>query len=578
MRRLIFIVVTLVSVLFATLVPVQAQELIDTVRDAVIASVKEKTGRTLVLKGELSFAMQPQPLMTAKNVELSNPEGFEAGAFITMEQIDITFDLVAALTGNMVINGFVMKKPVISLVVDKTGRNNWSFGPSALQAGVFEVSDGQITYLDKRSETRHTFDDVDLKISAPTISDTLKAIGTLEWNHEKMDLVSSLATPELFNQGKAAALSIKLKGTHFTTDLSGKFLKQKDGFKLSEVTLLADDMKATGKMSFRYGKKRPNINAVFKLDRLLLTKYLGGDAKKPKRKLSGWSKDTIDLSGLKAIDGSFKFSTGAVHYKKFKTGAASLAVKLKRGVLNISIPKLALYGGAAKADLSVDSRKAKPALKFNGTVRKVKARPFLRDAADIQKIEGRTNLGFNLTSIGNTQYAIMQALRGTADVNFRKGALLGINIGRILRAVQRGKTSGFAKGGKTPFGKIVAKFRFRKGIGTNRKLRMSGGEVRVSGGGRVRMPNQTLGYRVHPSLVGRGGISVLGINVPIIISGPWSNPRIYPDLPGFLDTPEIALKGLTTVGKGGIKGVVGVVKTITSPIGKIITSPFKKLF
>jgi AsmA protein len=585
MSRLFFAVLIIVGMLVA--VPVQAQEsspaqtqaqkFTETVRQAVIVAVKEKTGRTLVINGELSFSMAPRPQMTAKQVILSNPEGFGATPFISMDQIDITFDLGAALTGNMVINGFVMDRPKINFVVNKAGRNNWSFGAKALQAGVFEISNATVNYFDARSKAAYTFEDVNLKIDAPTVSDTLKAAGSLRWNNEKVALVSSLATLELLNKGSVAKINIKLDAKRFSTDLSANFSQQKDGLKLANIKLLSNDMNASGKMSFKYGKVRPYVNADFKLDQLDLTKYLGNSPKNS-RKTTRWSKQEIDFSSLKAIDGDFKLSLDSVQYQKIRTGAARLVAKLRGGVLRLNLANLALYEGAAKLILSIDGRKPKAAVKVSGNVRNVRALPFLLDAADIRKIEGRTNLDFNLTSKGRSQFTFMRTLTGTANIKFRKGALLGINIARILRSIKRGKTSGFARGGKTPFGRIVADFRFRKGVGANKRLRVSGGEVLMSGGGKVRMPNQTLSYRVRPSLAGRGGISVLGINVPIIIAGPWANPRIYPDLPGFLDAPEIALKGLTTVGKGGIEGVTGVVEKVTSPIGKIIQAPFKKLF
>jgi len=583
MSRLFFPVLVLVAMLVAA--PLQAQEaaqtqeqkFTETVRQAVIVAVKEKTGRTLVINGELSFTMQPRPQMTAKQVILSNPQGFGTTPFISMDQIDISFDLIAALTGNMVINGFVMDRPKINFMVDKAGRNNWSFGAKALQAGVFEISNATVSYVDARSKAAYTFEEVNLKIDAPTVSDTLKAAGNLNWNNQKIALVSSLATLELFNKGEVARINVKLDAEQFSTELSADFLQQKNNLEFTNIRLSNNDMKISGKVSVKNGKVRPYINADLKIDQLDLTNYLT-NGQKNTRKTTRWSKKTIDFSSLKAIDGDFKLSLDGVQYQKIRTGAARLAAKLKGGVLRLNLSNLLLYEGAAKLILSIDGRKPNAAVRLSGNVKNVRALPFLRDAADIRKIEGRTNLDFNLTSSGRSQVSFMHALVGTANIRFRKGALLGINIARILRSIKRGKTSGFAKGGKTPFGKIVANFRFRKGVGTNKRFRMSGGEVLISGGGRVRMPKQTLSYRVRPSLAGKGGISVLGINVPIIIVGPWANPKVYPDLPGFLDAPEIALKGLATVGKGSIEGVTGVVKAVTSPLGNIIKAPFKKLF
>jgi len=574
MFRLYVAVIAIVGILATFTVSVQAQSFTETVRDAVIASVKEKTGRTLVINGELSFSMQPSPQMSATRVILSNPEGFDATPFITMDQIDITFDLGSALIGTFNINGFVMEKPVINLMVNKEGANNWTFGAKALQAGVFEVSNGVVNYANAQNATQYEFADVNLKISAAAQSDPLEVTGSVKWKGEEMTLAASFTTLEILNKGEDAKIDIKLVSKQFSADFSGNLLQQKSSLKLTKAKLQADGMTAIGDLTYKYGKKRPYISANLKLDKLNLTRYLGVGSKKT----TGWSKQSIDFTGLKSFDGDFNLTADSVHYEKINTGAATLSAKLNRGVLKVNMPKLALYSGTAKLKLSVDGRKPRAAVTFSGNINNVKALKFLLDAADIRKISGRANIAFNLAAGGRSQYAFMQTLRGTADFNFRKGALLGVNIGRILRSIKKGKTSGFARGGKTRFGRFRAKFRFRKGVGTNKNLRMSGGEVLITGGGKVRMPPRTLSFRVNPSLVGKGGISVLGINVPIIITGPWANPQVYPDLPGFLDAPEIALKGLASVGKGGIKGVVGVVGAVTSPIGKILKAPFKKLF
>ncbi len=574
MSRLYFAAIAIVGALITFTVSLQAQSFTETVRDAVIVAVKEKTGRTLVINGDLSFSMQPSPQMTAKDVVLSNPEGFDEASFIAMDQIVISFDLVAALTGNFIVNGFVMEKPTINLVVKKDGANNWTFGSKALQAGVFEIFNGIVNYSDGRNATRYQFADVNLKISAPTQLDPLEVNGSLKWNDEKMTLAAAFTTLELLNSGDEAKIDIKLVSKPFSADFSGSLFQKKSSVKLTKAKLQVDGMTAVGDMTFKYGKARPYIAANFKLDKLNLTRILGVNTKKT----AGWSRQNIDLSRLKKIDGEFNLKAGVVQYDKIRTGAASLVAKLKRGVLTVSMPKVALYGGTVGLNLSVDSRKSNASVAANGKIRNVKTLPFLLAAADIRRLEGRANIGFNLAATGRSQYAFMQTLRGTTNLDVRKGALLSVNVGRILRSIKKGKTSGFARGGKTPFGKLVANFRFRKGMGTNKNLRMSGGDVIITGGGKVRMPGRTLSYRVNPSLAGKGGISVLGINVPIIITGPWANPQVYPDLPGFLDAPEIALKGLSTVGKKGAKGVVGVVETVTSPIGKIIKAPFKKLF
>ncbi|HTB40213.1 MAG TPA: AsmA family protein, partial [Reyranella sp.] len=63
------------------------------------------------------------------------------------------------------------------------------------------------------------------------------------------------------------------------------------------------------------------------------------------------------------------------------------------------------------------------------------------------------------------------------------------------------------------------------------------------------------GFRVEPKLVmtteGQGRTSdPVGFGIPVMISGPWSNPRIYPDMQGVLDNPDAAYAKLREMGKG----------------------------
>jgi AsmA protein len=42
----------------------------------------------------------------------------------------------------------------------------------------------------------------------------------------------------------------------------------------------------------------------------------------------------------------------------------------------------------------------------------------------------------------------------------------------------------------------------------------------------------------------------VGFGIPVIIDGPWAEPRIYPDVAGMLDNPDAAYAKLKEMGKG----------------------------
>jgi len=77
----------------------------------------------------------------------------------------------------------------------------------------------------------------------------------------------------------------------------------------------------------------------------------------------------------------------------------------------------------------------------------------------------------------------------------------------------------------------------------------------MSGGGRVNIPVKTVDYSIKPKLVasleGQGAEGALGgIEVPILIRGPWSSPSITPDLQSMLTNSDETVKSAKKIFKG----------------------------
>src|SRR6202023_191042 len=79
--------------------------------------------------------------------------------------------------------------------------------------------------------------------------------------------------------------------------------------------------------------------------------------------------------------------------------------------------------------------------------------------------------------------------------------------------------------------------------------------VRMTGSGTIDLGAKSLAFRVEPKLVmtteGQGRTAdPVGLGIPVKIEGPWSEPRIYPDMNGILDNPDAAYAKLKDMGKG----------------------------
>ena len=45
----------------------------------------------------------------------------------------------------------------------------------------------------------------------------------------------------------------------------------------------------------------------------------------------------------------------------------------------------------------------------------------------------------------------------------------------------------------------------------------------------------------------------VGLGIPVVIDGPWAEPRIYPDMAGMLDNPDAAYAKLQADGQGPVR-------------------------
>ena len=140
---------------------------------------------------------------------------------------------------------------------------------------------------------------------------------------------------------------------------------------------------------------------------------------------------------------------------------------------------------------------------------------------------------------------------------FQDGAIKGLNVAQMIRALTSGTLSGWQQGEaqSTDLSQLGASFRVEKGQATTTDLTLVGPLVKMTGAGTVDLGNQTLAFRVEPKLVltteGQGrAADPVGFGIPVIIDGPWAEPRIYPEIAGILDHPDAAYAKLKEMGKG----------------------------
>jgi len=419
-----------------------------------------------------------------------------------------------------------------------------------------------------------------LELSAPKV--TSKFNGTASISPAlKINGTTTLEIPSVRELAAWAGQPLTPGGGLGAFELGGNIAVSGDKYSFTEAKLSFDGMNGTGDLNVDAGRARPLLTGTLSLDRLDANTYLTSSEGAPATDGSGgstssgggaaatgWSDAPIDLGGLKAVDADLKLTVGEILFQEMTIGKSALALKLTNGKLVANLTELDLYEGSGTGRLVLDGSRNTPAVAANFDLRNISAYPLLRDAAGFERIEGSGTIKFDVETSGRSQKAMMSALGGAGSINFADGAIRGINVAELMRNVFSAATTGWASGGaqSTDFSELSGTFTIANGILSNADLKMLSPLVRVTGKGTVNMPNQTLNYRVEPKLAatlqGQGGEQESkGIEVPVVISGPWANPRFTPDLAAVLSNPEGIRDVIDSVkedgGKGLLQGILG---------------------
>lgn len=368
--------------------------------------------------------------------------------------------------------------------------------------------------------------------------------------------------------------------------IKGKVAANGAKYSFTEASIDIDAIRSKGSLEIDTGAARPAIKATLDVDMLDLNPYLppekpagqtrtasapasgGGAAGKP----DDWSDDPIDLAGLKAADADLALSVGGIKVRKIEVGRSALKIGLKDGRLAADLTELNLYEGKGSGRLVLDGSGSAAGLQSNFKLAGLQIAPLLGAAADLDVMTGKGAIDLELTSKGTTERQLVSALNGKGGLKLNDGAIKGIDFVRMLcnpiQAVQAlgGKIDPNAK---TDYSEMGLTYTIANGTLSNKDLALLAPLFRADGAGSVDLPKRTLNYRAVPKLVasctGQGATAgQIGLSLPVVVSGPWSNVSVRPDFnplevlknfkPGdALKNPADALKGLIP-GLGGSGG------------------------
>jgi AsmA protein len=582
----------------------------DSLRGALFAQVEQATDYRLRVSGPVKVALIPSLDLVAQDVGVAKSGEGEAPEMATAKELRFGLKLSALFGGKVKMTEIVLIDPVIVL---PRGQNPATSGNEAkpqsetgsglaalksLSLDRLHIKNGTLILPPSGGAPGKRIEALNLEASLPSIDAPLAFDASAAIVGKEMRASGSIGDLGKFLDGEAVPVALKASAPATLADeatLNGIATHKGGTFALTQFTLRAGERALAGSASYKgslltlhpltvnaggnslsgsavadLSGAVPAINAAFSGQALNLDALIGKhDAvSSPTRddgaKHAAWSDALIDFAPLRSVTAKLKLSAGQITYNGIKFAQANLQATVAGGKFAASLPNFKLYEGAGTLNLTVDASGKIPAQRLRLSLVNFNAYPFLKDAAGFESIEGTGAIALDLATNGASQRIMVERLSGSAKLDFSDGAIRGINIAKSLRSLSTGVLTGWQENAaeKTDFATLGASFKIAGGRAETSDLHLAGPLVRVAGAGSLDLPQQTLKFRVNPELVasleGQGGKSDLkGLGVPVMISGPWARPAIYPDIEGILTNPVAAYEQLNRL-KGGLAALPGV--------------------
>jgi AsmA protein len=545
--------------------------------------VEQQTGYRLSIAGSTRIGLWPSLNVTIHDVTLERPQDRDAGNRLTAGSIQADMTLASVWSGRPEITDLVIVRPVLNVPLLRERRlapKPDSSGPAASSRAAdsdtpaiqrITVTDGTIAF----SNLRDRFDRRIEGISANAVVGADRKIritgGAQAGGHPlKFDIKATAPAPPLERQNVPIELSLDASGL-LQAPLSAKAEVRPNGslVMINGLTGTIGDGAFNGWASVDVASK-PQVKLDLDFQRLDIaaspapaaSQDSSSTSQSPSQPSSqpsseSWSNATIDLNGLNYVDAEVRFSAAELNIGQAHFAPAAIDSTLAGGVVKCAVSNLGAYGGQANGEVDIDVSGGNPSYVMRGDLAGVRALPLLRSAAGFDKLDGKLQAKIAVRSNGASQRAIMSNLDGTVFANFQDGAIEGLNVAQMIRSLTSNPLSGWqeAKEQTTDLSQLSASFRIEKGHATTTDLNLVGPLVKMTGAGTIDLGTKMLAFRVEPKLVmtteGQGrAADPAGFGVPVVIDGPWAEPRIYPDIAGMLDNPDAAYAKLRDMGKG----------------------------
>ncbi|MFT6926097.1 MAG: AsmA protein [Psychromonas sp.] len=578
---LVIVLLAAVVLLMATIDPNDYKQQIQT-------QVKKSINRDVAINGDISWAFYPQLGFSSGEIELRNPDGFNRENLLKIDQAALGIDLLPLLKGQIQIGELTVNGLVVNLITNKDGSSNLDnmqaagsaqettpvkdtsgdteseksdfFALENLQLAGINLNNAQIEIQDLKAGTSNKANikqiqlgkfvpgqETDLSMQTDLVLDNLQAKLDL---HSKLLLASDFSTLEL----KQFSLTTLLTGealpngkidSSINTDI--KYDLNNAKAELTDLIIKLDQIQLAGELSVQT-QKLTTVRFSLKSNQWNLEPYLTAPEEQTTAtpgtaSSANTSEKEPDLSILNSLDVNGTLSIEGVKVSGLTIGKINSKILVNKGKAQLTPLTAELYQGLLTLEASIEESKGSNRYQISSNLNNVQIRPMLIDAAEIDFISGTTDFNFAGKGQGLTTTKIKTGLTGKGDFKLLDGELYGINLPQEVRILKAKLTAAPQPTEenikKTDFASLTGNFVIGNGIVNNQKLLMLSPVMRLDGNGLADILKETLDYRLSVTPLSKstekieqGDLS--GLTIPLLIKGPFSDPKFTLDTEGVI--------------------------------------------
>ena len=257
-----------------------------------------------------------------------------------------------------------------------------------------------------------------------------------------------------------------------------------------------------------------------------------------------WDNTPVDLSALGSINANISIQSSQLLVRDIKLGKNELAIVLNNSVADVQLKSFQGYEGNGSGKIRVNASKNPYQITTKFELANINAEPLLTDAIGFDKLLGKGQLTWDLSTQGLSQREFINKLNGQLDISFIDGAVKGLNLAAIAKSasnIMQGNLSAvsldsdFSNAEKTDFAALTGKFTLNNGVANTDNLSLDNPFIRISGTGDINLPETKVNLHIKSKLVastqGQAAESTdSGVVIPIKITGPFHKVKIRPDV------------------------------------------------